>query len=74
MVQVNGLKDYIVTLYGSHKACHESLGVNRSTLYRWLNNEPRRMLRYCDKIAKQTDTTKLQLEGEILYLDEQLNE
>ena len=74
MVQVNGLKDYIVTLYGSHKACHESLGVNRSTLYRWLNNEPRRMLKYCDKIAKQTDTTKLQLEGEILYLDEQLNE
>ena len=73
MVQVNGLKDYIVNLYGSHKACHESLGVNRSTLYRWLNNEPRRMLKYCDKIAKQTDTTKLQLEGEILYQDEQIN-
>ena len=73
MVQVNGLKDYIVTLYGSHNACHESLGVNRSTLYRWLNNEPRRMLKYCDKIAKQTDTTKLQLEGEILYQDEQIN-
>jgi DNA invertase Pin-like site-specific DNA recombinase len=74
MVQINGLKDYIVNLYGSHKACHEALEVNRSTLYRWLNNEPRRMLRYCDRIAKQTDTTKLQLEGEILYLDEQLNE
>ena len=74
MVQINGLKDYIVNLYGSHKAWHEALEVNRSTLYRWLNNEPRRMLRYCDRIAKQTDTTKLQLEGEILYLDEQLNE
>jgi hypothetical protein len=60
-------------LYGSHKACHESLGVNRSTLYRWLNNDPRRMLRYCDRIAKQTDTTKLQLEGEILFHDELVN-
>ncbi len=74
MVQINGLKKYILRLYGSHKACSESLGVNRSTLYRWLNNEPRRMLRYCDRIAKQTDTTKLQLEGEILFHDELLNE
>jgi len=31
------------------------------------------MLRYCDMIVKQTDTTKLQLEGEILYQDEQIN-
>ena len=74
MVQVNGLKKYILTLYGTHKACYEALEVNRSTLYRWLNNEPRRMLRYCDRIAKQTDTTKLQLEGEILFHDELLNE
>lgn len=73
MVQVNGLKKYIVTLYGSNKACYEALGVNRSTLYRWVNQDPMRMLKYCDKIAKQTDTTKLQLEGEILYQDEQIN-
>ena len=74
MVQVNGLKTYILTLYGTHKACYEALEVNRSTLYRWLNEDPMRMLRYCDRIAKQTDTTKFKLEGEILYLDEQLNE
>ena len=73
MVQVNGLKKYILRLYGSNKACYEALEVNRSTLYRWLNEDPRRMLRYCEKITKQTNTTKLQLEGEILYLDEQLN-
>ena len=73
MVQVNGLKKYILGLYGSNKACYEALEVNRSTLYRWLNEDPRRMLRYCEKITKQTNTTKLQLEGEILYLDEQLN-
>jgi hypothetical protein len=73
MVQINGLKKYMLRLYGTNKACYESLGVNRSTLYRWLNQDPMRMLRYCDKIAKQTDTTKLQLEGEILYHDELIN-
>jgi predicted site-specific integrase-resolvase len=63
----------MLRLYGTNKACYESLGVNRSTLYRWINQDPMRMLKYCDKIAKQTDTTKLQLEGEILYQDEQIN-
>ena len=73
MVQINGLKKYIIRLYGSNRACYEALGVNRSTLYRWIHEDPMRMLKYCDKIAKQTDTTKLQLEGEILYQDEQIN-
>tara|TARA_R100001369_G_scaffold49096_1_gene75659 strand:+ start:101 stop:325 length:225 start_codon:yes stop_codon:yes gene_type:complete len=73
MVQVNGLKKYLIRLYGTNKACYTALEVNRSTLYRWLHQDPRRMLKYCDKIAKQTDTTKLQLEGEILFHDELLN-
>ena len=74
MVQMNTeLKEYIQKLYGSQQACADALGVDRRTVHRWIYEEPKRMIRYADKIAKTADTTKIQLIGEILYQDEQLN-
>ena len=67
------LKEYIQKIYGSQQACADALGVARRTVHRWIYEEPKRMIRYADKIAKTADTTKIQLIGEILYQDEQLN-
>jgi len=69
----NELKQYINSLYGSQQNCANALGVDRRTVHRWIYEEPKRMIRYADKIAKTADTTKIQLIGEILYQDEQLN-
>ena len=75
MVQMNKkeLKEYIIKLYGTQQACADALGVDRRTIHRWIYEEPKRMIRYADKIVKTADTTKIQLIGEILYQDEQLN-
>ncbi len=75
MVQMNTteLKEYIKKLYGTQQACANALGVDRRTVHRWINEEPKRMIRYADTIVKTADTTKIQLIGEILYQDEQLN-
>jgi len=67
------LKEYIKTLYGSQQACADALGVDRRTVHRWIYEEPKRMIRYADVVVKTADTTKIQLIGEILYQDEQLN-
>jgi len=69
----NGLKKYLIKLYGSQKNIYSSLGIDRSTLYRMFNEEPKRLIKHTTTIAKQTDTTKIQLIGEILYRDEQIN-
>ena len=67
------LKDYIKKLYGSQKACADALGVDRRTVYRWINENPKRMIKYVDAIVKTSDTTKIQIIGEILYHDEEIN-
>jgi|TARA_R100000479_G_C6194566_1_gene132437 DNA invertase Pin-like site-specific DNA recombinase len=67
------LKDYIKKLYGSQQACANALGVDRRTVYRWINENPKRMIKYVDTIVKTSDTTKIQIIGEILYHDEELN-
>ena len=67
------LKEYIIKLYGSQQACADALGVDRRTVHRWIYEDPKRMIRYADSIVKTADTTKIQLIGEILYQDEQLN-
>ena len=67
------LKEYIQKLYGTQQACADALGVDRRTVHRWIYEDPKRMIRYADAIVKTSDTTKIQLIGEILYQDEQLN-
>jgi DNA invertase Pin-like site-specific DNA recombinase len=67
------LKDYIKKLYGSQKACADALGVDRRTVHRWINENPKRMIKYVDTIVKTSDTTKIQIIGEILYHDEEIN-
>ena len=64
-VKENGLKSYIIKLYGSQKNAYTSLGIDRSTLYRMFNEEPKRLIKHTTTIAKQTDTTKMQLIGEL---------
>ena len=70
----NGLKEHIHRVYGSQQACADELGVDRRTVCRWIYEDPRRMIRYADAVAKTANTTKLELIGEILYQEEMLNE
>lgn len=65
------MKDYILRKYGTRKNCANSLGVDVRTVYRWININAMPMLKHVDKIVQTSDTTKLELIGEILFNEEE---
>ena len=65
------MKDYILGKYGTRKNCAKSLGVDVRTVYRWINISAMPMLKHADKIVQTSDTTRVELIGEILFNEEQ---
>jgi hypothetical protein len=65
------MKDYILRKYGTRQNCAKSLGVDVRTVYRWININAMPMLKHVDKIVKTSDTTRVELIGEILSNEEE---
>tara|TARA_R110000822_G_scaffold3661_1_gene15793 strand:- start:772 stop:975 length:204 start_codon:yes stop_codon:yes gene_type:complete len=65
------MKDYILRKYGTRKNCANSLGVDVRTVYRWININAMPMLKHVDKIVQTSDTTRVELIGEILFNEEE---
>ena len=65
------MTEYILRIYGTQKNCAEALGVNRKTVYRWLNENSTPMLKYTEQIVRTADTTRLELIGEILFNEDE---
>ena len=65
------MKDYILRKYGTRKNCSTSLGVDVRTVYRWININAMPMLKHADKIVQTSDTTRVELIGEILFNEEE---
>ena len=65
------MKDYILRKYGTRKNCADSVGVDVRTVYRWINISAMPMLKHADKIVQTSDTTRVELIGEILFNEEQ---
>jgi len=65
------MKDYILRKYGTRQNCADSVGVDVRTVYRWININAMPMLKHADKIVQTSDTTRLELIGEILFNEEQ---
>tara|TARA_R110000822_G_scaffold106754_8_gene235136 strand:+ start:1001 stop:1216 length:216 start_codon:yes stop_codon:yes gene_type:complete len=61
------MKSYIVKLYGSQQACAEALGVDRKTVYRWINVNTWPMAKYVDQIVKTSEATEEEVLLEILW-------
>ena len=65
------MKDYILRKYGTRKNCADSLGVDVRTVYNWININAMPMLKHADKIVQTSDTTRVELIGEILFNEEE---
>jgi hypothetical protein len=65
------MKDYILRKYGTRKNCAQSLGVDVRTVYNWININAMPMLKHADKIVQTSDTTRVELIGEILFNEEE---
>ncbi len=66
------MKKYICKHYGSLDKCAEELNVGRSTVYRWVQSNPRGILLHAPEILRDKDTTSLELVSEVVHRESQL--
>lgn len=65
-------KGYIVKLYGTQHRMAKSLGVSQQAVGRWMNENPRGLLKYLPEIVEQTNTTYSQVIWEVIALEKAL--
>lgn len=66
------MQGFIIKHFGSIDACAEQLNVGRSTVYRWLQSNPRGILFYAPEICRDKNTTAFQLVAEVANREEEL--
>ena len=66
------MKEYICKHYGSLDKCAEELKVGRSTVYRWVQSNPRGILLHAPEILRDKDTTALTLISEVVFREGEL--
>lgn len=66
------MKHYIKRLYGSQTNLAKALGVTDRTVRYWLAERPQAMLKHTSEIIRTSNTTQLELVGEVLHHEEQL--
>jgi predicted transcriptional regulator len=66
------MKEFICKHYGSLDKCAEELNVGRSTVYRWVQSNPRGILLHAPEILRDKDTTSLELVSEVVHREGQL--
>lgn len=66
------MKEYICKHYGSLDKCAEDLNVGRSTVYRWVQSNPRGILLHAPEIIRDKNTTSLELVSEVVHREGQL--
>jgi transcriptional antiterminator len=68
------MKHYINRLYGSQANLARALGVTDRTVRYWIAQRPINMLKHVDTIIRTSNTTQLELVGEVLHHEETLKE
>ena len=66
------MKEFICKHYGSLDKCAEELNVGRSTVYRWVQSNPRGILLHAPEILRDKDTTALSLISEVVFREGEL--
>jgi transposase len=66
------MQGFIIKHFGSIDACAKQLNVGRSTVYRWLQSNPRGILFYAPEICRDKNTTAFQLVAEVANRVEEL--
>lgn len=67
------MKAFIKKHFGTLKACSEELGVTQVTVQNWIKKNPRGILRFSPEIIADKDTTFIQLAGEVLHREHEIN-
>ena len=67
------MKSFIKKHFGTLKACSDELGVSVVTVQNWINKNPRGILKHSPEIIAEKDTTFIQLAGEVLHREHEIN-
>lgn len=66
------MKGYLIKHFGSLAQCAEELGVTPVTVRNWVRKNPRGILKHAPEIIATKDTTYLQLQGEVMVREEEI--
>ncbi len=68
------MKEFLVKHYGSLEECADELKVGRSTVYRWIQSNPRGILFHAPEILRDKNTVALELITEVVAREQKLAE
>jgi|TARA_Y100000015_G_scaffold9845_1_gene9368 predicted transcriptional regulator len=66
------MKGYLIKHFGTLDKCAEELGVTVVTVRNWIRKNPRGILKHAPEIIATKDTTYLQLQGEVMVRQEEI--
>lgn len=66
------MKSYIQKHFKTITACAAELGVTTQTVQNWIQRNPRGILKHAPEIIAKKDTTYLQLEGEVMHREHEI--
>ncbi len=66
------MKGYLIKHFGSLDKCADELGVTVVTVRNWIRTNPRGILKHAPEIIATKDTTYLQLQGEVMVRQEEI--
>lgn len=66
------LAAFIRKHYGTVTNAAASFGVTEQTVYKWVRENPRGLLKHMPTMVRQCDVTETQILGEVMYQEEQL--
>jgi len=69
---MDSLASFLRKQYGSVTEAAAQLGVTEQTVYKWVRENPRGLLKHMPTMVTQCNVTETQILGEVMYHEEML--
>ena len=70
---MESLAQFLRKHYGSVSSAAEAFGVTEQTVYKWVRENPKGLLKHMPTMVRQCDVTETQILGEVMYHEEMLH-
>ena len=70
---MDSLASFLRKHYGSITSAAEAFDVTEQTVYKWIRENPKGLLKHMPTMVRQCDVTETQILGEVMYHEEMLH-
>lgn len=70
---MESLAQFLRKHYGSITSAAEAFGVTEQTVYKWIRENPKGLLKHMPTMVTQCNVTETQILGEVMYHEELLH-